>query len=856
EWLPKLLGTMGDSERSGVAGASDFRADPNGIWFAAGAAGNTNAAEAGCVGLWGQYLCVANPERTRLLRWNLVTGQKKHMVADGPPGASVFTSTGTRRVAYGANQTLEHWQLSPAGGTLPRTLADLPTRRQIQLQAAWESPDSRWLLVSFRTPEDEILAGLWDLSTGHLAHPDLLPIAAHRLQAEFSTDSQRLLLRSDLQVQILDLPGCKLLLPDERFETAAYGWSRDGRWFAGQVQGQTHLYRVNSLLTVAPQVLETPVPKEISFQNNSGWLALMLPRGRVAFYEQSVNQTFSFQDSVHPHEIDAQGFGYSPDGQWYALAHEDGNVRVWNIHTHQPWTGILRHPGAVRALCWSSGGDLLATCTQNGLVTVWDLSPRASGQIFFHPEAANLQSVRFSPDGQRVAVAGDRGLPVIWNVAAGEKISQPRRDGDSQFDRLAGSGPVVHDPAPSVASEERVSRLNWTRDGAWLVSLSTPKVNPAEPVRPRLKVDVWDSEYGLRQPFTPDFQPLHPATVAEGLRPLLTADNRLLVPEVGRASLLGAAGSETLRLAISKHSHPLQIEMSPDSGLAAVLDSDGVISLFGTQSETVLHRLQLPPGQQVASLTFNAAGTMLAVVGQLGLQVWDTASGKLLTPSFNADMVALRQVCFSLDGRHVATVSENHVCQIRSTKTWNWRGGGFQLESRPVLAEFSPRDNTFVTATEAGLVQIWDWSRGEPLTPPFRHPSSLTDADLSADGRQIAVVGGDCLRVWNLPEPNSLAPEKIAAWAREVALTDVNTADGTLAPLLPNQFPDHPFQKSQQPANSVVPGCESRCRWHLHQANLAHLLRDASAEEFHIRHLSELHPDHPQLPILRSRQRP
>lgn len=791
-----------------------------------------------------------------MLRWNLVTGQKKQMISDGPGGSSVFTNTGARRVAYGENRTLEHWELSPAVRELPSPLEDPPTSRQMQLQAAWESPDGQWLLVSFRTPEDEILAGLWDLSSGHLAHPDLLPIVGRRLQAEFSTDSQRMLLRTDLQVQILDIPGCKLLLPDERFEVAANGWSRDGRWFAGQVAGQTQLYQVNSLQTVAPQVLETPVPKEVSFQDNSGWLALMLPRGRVAFYEQSANQTFSFQDSVHPHEIDAQGFGYSPDGQWYALGHEDGNVRIWSIHTHQPWTGILRHPGAVRSLCWSPGGDLLATCTQNGLVTVWDLTSQANGRIFFHPDAANLQSVRFSPDGKRVALAGDRGLPVIWNVETGERIDQPRRDGASQFDRLGGGDPIVAGPVSSAVGEERVSRLNWTRDGTWLVSVATPKVNPAESTGPRLRVDVWESEYGLRQPFTPDFHPLHPATVAEGLRPLLTGDNRLLVPEVGRASLLGPAGSESLRLAISKHSHPLQIEMSPDSRLAAVLDSAGVISLFGTQSETALHRLQLPLGQQVASMNFNSTGTMLAVVGQLGLQVWETTSGRLLTPSVNADMVALRQVCFSPDGLHVATISENHVCQIRSTKTWNWRGGGFQLESRPVLAEFSPRDNTFVTATEAGLIQIWDWSRGEPLTPPLRKPCTLTDADLSPDGRRIAVVGESCLKVWDLPEPSSLAPEQIAAWAREVALTDVNTEDGTLAPLLPNQFPDHQFQSSPQPATSVVMGCESRCRWHLHQANLAHLLRDASAEDFHIQKLNDLNPDHPQLPGLRSRQRP
>ncbi|MES2789906.1 MAG: hypothetical protein V4719_09805, partial [Planctomycetota bacterium] len=155
---------------------------------------------------------------------------------------------------------------------------------------------------------------------------------------------------------------------------------------------------------------------------------------------------------------------------------------------------------------------------------------------------------------------------------------------------------------------------------------------------------------------------------------------------------------------------------------------------------------------------------------------------------------------------------------------------------------------TFVTATEAGSVQIWDWSRGEPLTPPLRHPCSLTAADLSADGRRIAVVGGDCLRVWNLPEPNALPPEKIAAWARDMALTDVNTADGTLASLLPHQFSDYRLPATLPPAVSVEQNLNSRRDWHRYQANMARLLQDESAEKFHLRQLREIDPQHQQLP--------
>lgn len=875
EWLPKLVVGTGIVDSHSADELADFRVDRDGIWF---------GAEAAAGAISGGRLCVSNPERTRLLRWNLETGHHEQLLAADLAGSdsseesvvlthAVFTNLGRRRVGYDPQQGLHTAELSLAGHAPWSPLEAPPTLRHVQLQAAWESPDGQWLLVSFLTPEDEIVAGLWDLSTGNIARRDFLPVSVRQLQAEFSTDSQRLLVRSDQHVQILTVPSCEPLLPDERFETAASGWSRDGRWFAGQVAGQTCVYQVTAAQKTAPQILDVPVPRQILFQDNSGWLAMLLPRGRVAFYEQAAHQTFHFQDSVHPHEIDAQGFGYSPDGQWYALAHEDGNVRIWNVHNHQPWTGNLRHPGAVRSLCWSPGGDLLATSTQNGLLTVWDISPRARGQFFFHPTADKLKSVRFSPDGQRVAAVGDRGLPVIWNVETGERIEAPRPAGFAHHDRglsAGGAGQLglatgaVSDHAAANVLEGVADRqrLEWSDDGAWLVSVSTQQRAAREVAGPRLTVNAWDSQSGLRLPFTADSHPLHPATEVDGLRPLLTADSRLLVPEVGRASLLRLAGAEPIRLPISKHSYPVQVQLSPAAEYAAILDSEGVISLYHpmtadqTRAKMDVRRLQLPPGQAVAAMMFDASGTRLAVVGQFGLRVWATRTGELLTPAVNADLVALRQVCFSPDGRHLATISENHACRIRDTATWNWRGSGFQLESRPVLAQFNPRDNTFVTATEAGLVQIWDWSRGEPLTPPLRKPSALTDAHLSADGRRIAVVGGDCLRVWDLPEPSSLAPEKIAGWAREVSLTAVNTADGTLAPLLPNQFFDHSVETAQPPVNRADQSRVSRCRWHLHQAHLAHVLQDKFAEEFHIRRLCELQPDHPELPLLRSWPRP
>jgi hypothetical protein len=49
-------------------------------------------------------------------------------------------------------------------------------------------------------------------------------------------------------------------------------------------------------------------------------------------------------------------------------------------------------------------------------------------------------------------------------------------------------------------------------------------------------------------------------------------------------------------------------------------------------------------------------------------------------------------------------------------------------------------------------VQVWDWARGEPLTPPYRRESILMQAEFSLDGSMLAVVNHRGVLEW-LPVP-------------------------------------------------------------------------------------------------------
>ncbi|MDB5388256.1 MAG: hypothetical protein JWM11_3902, partial [Planctomycetaceae bacterium] len=663
----------------------------------------------------GQQVILADASQTRQICWDLQTGQFEASRLPDSKGTSVYTRSGEARITWEPNQTLTYQ--STESSAPPRTLQSPPNSTVVRPLAAWQSPNRKYLLVSFQSAEKHKsnesapVSWLWDVELGQLANSASLPVSSNFSQVEFSHDSRRLFVRSEQAVDVLDLPGWNPLLSNEPIDPLTTAWSHDGHWLATKSGSYTALYNLELVPPQAPQLIESPGLRGIRFEEGGGGMALLLQRGHIAFLSIGDGHEAQFRDFSHPHEIDIRSFNYSPDGQFYALAYNDENVRIWSVHYNQPLTGLLRHSSAVTSVAWSPRGDMLGTLTQDGLLTVWDVrSCTATGKITFHPESDRLNSVHFAADGAAKAY--------------------------------------------------------------------------------------------LQQKST--------------------------------------AGLELTQL-------------SPNGHLLAASQSKGKISLTRVPDGRLVHTLMIPENQAVHALIFNNRGTQLAAVGQFGLQVWDAFTGEALKPSDDGPVSGLELASFSQDDHYLATVTENHVCQIYNTSTWERNATTFQLESRPVLAKFHPANQTYLTLTETGVFQLWDWPRGELLTPPLRNVQAILDADLSHDGAHLAVLSDHAIRVWKLPTIDRRPVTAIADWAKEVSLSVVDADEGTLLPLPPKQFPDHNDEvpREQQAGSPFTIAAKSE--WHLNQANEAQLSHDAVAADFHIQRLRELAPKHPELDALQRR---
>jgi WD40 repeat protein/tetratricopeptide (TPR) repeat protein len=115
---------------------------------------------------------------------------------------------------------------------------------------------------------------------------------------------------------------------------------------------------------------------------------------------------------------------FRPDGRAFVTAGKRGGVvQVWDVSTRRPMIAF-QHVGGVVAAAFSPDGERLITGSADRSAQLWDVTRgRPLGARMLHPQA--VSSVAVSPDGTLVLTGCLDRAARIWDGATGEAVGQP-----------------------------------------------------------------------------------------------------------------------------------------------------------------------------------------------------------------------------------------------------------------------------------------------------------------------------------------------------------------------------------------------------------------------------------------------
>jgi len=374
---------------------------------------------------------------------------------------------------------------------------------------------------------------------------------------------------------------------------------------------------------------------------------------------------------------------------------------------HEDLLTLKGHTTSVNSVVFSPDGQRLASTGDDGTVKVWDAT---IGQetLTLRGHTKEVYGVAFSPDGQRLASASKDGTVKVWDATTGQETLT--LEGHSRL----------------------VSGVAFSPDGQRLASASDDGT-----------VKLWDAASGQEAltlkghtgsvysvVFSPDGKRLASAGLDETAR-------------VWDAT----TGQETLTF--KGHSDLVySVVFSPEGKRLASASFDKTVKVWDatTGQETLTFKGHT---DFVSSVAFSPNGERLASAGaDQTVRVWDATSGQE-TLTFKGHTLPITSVAFSPNGKQLVSAS------YQTIKVWDAMSDQEPLTLKGHRASimsvaFSPNGKRLASASTDKTVKVWDAASGRETLTLKGHTDGVNSVAFSPEGQRLASASADAtVRVWN-----------------------------------------------------------------------------------------------------------
>lgn len=302
------------------------------------------------------------------------------------------------------------------------------------------------------------------------------------------------------------------------------------------------------------------------------------------------------------------------------------------------------HASWVLAVAWEPEGNRIASAGGDGVVRVWD-ADSAQTLLTYRDHAwlsekvnwlPKIYMIAWSPEGLRMASAGDGKKVYVWDATTGQTIT-----------KYKGHSGVL----------SNVFALAWSPDGKRIVSAcsaagfdKTVHIWNAKTGNPILR---YDSSYGG---LTPNFSVLSAAWSPQGDR------------------IASTCGDKTIRIWDATTGKPISrfktnsdwvaaIAWSPDGRYLAMASSNSTADILDTSTGRILmtYREHL---ESVRNIAWSPDGSRLATASNARtVHIWDAANGACLY-IYQEHAAWTTSVAWSPDGTRIASASNDRTVQV------------------------------------------------------------------------------------------------------------------------------------------------------------------------------------------------
>jgi WD40 repeat protein len=361
------------------------------------------------------------------------------------------------------------------------------------------------------------------------------------------------------------------------------------------------------------------------------------------------------------------------------------------------------HSGQVNSARFSPDGQKVLTASSDKTARIWD-GRNGSETLVLRTNNADVLSAEFSPDGLQILTISDDRRARLWDS----------RDGRSLAELDAGS----------------YGSASFSNDGNRIVIVSSPSVAEVIDARTFAKITKLTGRKVRSAKFSPDGQLI------------ATADEEVIVWDANTGKPLAVLpGSEV---------EWVDVDFSGDSTKVVTATPSGANVWSARGGEQIFH---LTSGR-IHSAAFSPDGTKIVTAGsidsstKMSVQLWNANTGTVIG-ELGKFRTFVRRPVFSSDGRRIATTYQSGEVLIWDAD----QRDGILLVGHSAAVQFavaSADGKRIATASTDHTARIWDSRTGATLAVLEGHTDQVWHVAFSPDGTRVATASKDkTARIWD-----------------------------------------------------------------------------------------------------------